>query len=126
MNSKQQTQRVFRSYKDLLVWQKAVQLSLDVYTLIKRFPTNEQFALISQMRRAAVSIAANIAEGYGRDGDKEFANFLRISHGSLTELETQVTIAEGLSYCSEKDCSTITQQLDETGRMLYALRAKLH
>ena len=78
------------------------------------------------MRRAVVSIAANIAEGYGRHGRKEFANFLRISHGSLTELETLLAIAKKLSYCSAAECSTIEQQLDETGRMLYALRASLH
>jgi four helix bundle protein len=115
-----------RSYRNLLVWQKAIDISQAVYTLTKSFPRDEQFALTSQMRRAAVSIAANIAEGYGRNGNKEFASFLRISHGSLTELETLLTIAKKLSYCDEKACSTIEEQLDETGRMLYALRAKLH
>ncbi len=114
------------SYRDLLVWQKAIDISQEIYELTKLFPRDEQFALTSQMRRAAVSIAANIAEGYGRNGNKEFAHFLRISHGSLTELETLLTIAKRLSYCNEKACSTIERQLDETGRMLYALRAKLH
>ena len=115
-----------RSYRDLLVWQKSIVLSRGIYTLTRSFPRDEQFALTSQMRRAVVSIAANIAEGYGRNGNKEFASFLRISQGSLTELETLLTIAKELSYCDDKACSTIEQQLDETGRMLYALRAKLH
>ncbi len=113
------------SYKNLVVWQKAVQLSVEIYTLTKKFPRDEQFALTSQMRRAGVSIPSNIAEGYGRNGRKEFGSFLRISHGSLTELETQLIIANKLSYCSEKECSTIERQMDEIGRMLYALRASL-
>ena len=114
-----------RSYRNLVVWQRAIDISQAVYLLTKSFPKDEQFALTSQMRRAAVSIAANIAEGYGRNGNTEFASFLRISHGSLTELETLLTIAKKLSYCSEERCSTIERQLDETGRMLYALRTKL-
>ncbi|MBI2610647.1 four helix bundle protein [Candidatus Kaiserbacteria bacterium] len=125
MNREQKNLEGSHSYRKLLVWQKAVELSLGVYTLTKKFPKDELFALTSQMRRAGVSVAANIAEGYGRNTPKEFANFLRISHGSLTELETLLTIAKELSYCTEKDCSTIEMQLDETGRMLYALRAKL-
>jgi four helix bundle protein len=113
------------SYRDLTVWQKAVKLSVDVYELTNAFPRDEQFALTSQVRRAAVSIPANIAEGYGRNGQKEFANFLRIAQGSLTELETLLTIAKQLSYCPENNYSTIEEQPREIGRMLYGLRTKL-
>lgn len=113
------------SYKELLVWQKAIQLVVNVYALTKRFPKNEQFALTSQTRRAVVSIPANIAEGYGRNSKNEFSHFLSISHGSLTELETHLLIARQLAYCTDKDCSTIEKQLDEIGRMLYSLRSTL-
>lgn len=77
-----------RSYKDLIVWQKSVKLVSAIYQLTRKFPRFEQFGLASQMQRAAVSIPANIAEGYGRNTKNEYANFLRIAHGSLTELET--------------------------------------
>lgn len=122
MNSEQKTGK---SYRELLVWQKAIVASSEVYKLTKNFPKDEQFALTSQIRRAVVSIAANIAEGYRRDGRKEFAHFLRIAHGSLTELETLITISQEVAYCRAEDCSTIEKQLDEIGRMLYSLRVKL-
>lgn len=113
------------SYRDLRVWQKAVAVAADVYNLTDQFPKSEQFALTSQIRRAVVSIAANIAEGYGRDGSKEFAHFLRIAHGSLTETETLLVIAQNVSYCTQAECSTIEIQLDELGGMLYILRMKV-
>jgi len=122
VNSEQKTGK---SYRELLVWQKAIVASSEVYKLTKNFPKDEQFALTSQIRRAVVSIAANIAEGYRRDGRKEFAHFLRIAHGSLTELETLITISQEVAYCRAEDCSTIEKQLDEIGRMLYSLRVKL-
>lgn len=114
------------SYRDLLVWQKSVELCTLVYSLTKKYPKEELFALTSQTRRASSSVPANIAEGYGRDSKKEFAHFLRIAQGSLTELETLLTIAKNLSYCTGGDCSTIDALANEVGRMLYALRATLH
>jgi len=113
------------SYRDLIVWQKSVQLCTNVYALTKKYPKEELFGLTSQTRRATVSIPANIAEGYGRDGKKEFAHFLTISQGSLTELETLLTISKNLSYCTSEDCSTIDKLANEVGRMLYSLRETL-
>jgi|SRR3989344_1127989 len=113
------------SYRDLVVWQKAVELCTRVYALTKKYPKEELFALTSQIRRAATSVCANIAESYGRNSRKEFAHFLSISQGSLTELETLLTIAKNLSYCTPVDCSTIDKLANEVGRMLYSLRETL-
>ena len=107
------------------MWQKAMDLVVSVYGLTKQYPTDEQFALTSQTRRAVVSVPANIAEGYGRNTRKEYANFLRISAGSLAELETLIAIAEKLAYGKVGECSTIKGQIGEVGRMLYSMRAKL-
>jgi len=114
-----------RSYRDLVVWQKSVELCTLVYALTKRYPKDELFALTSQTRRAVVSISANISEGYGRHSKKEFSHFLSIAQGSLTELETLLTIAKNLSYCTPTDCSTIDALANEVGRMLYAFRTTL-
>ncbi len=114
-----------RSYKDLIVWQKAVELVTDVYRLTKNFPVDEKFALTSQVQRAAVSIPANIAEGNGRGTRKDYGHFLHIAHGSAAELETLLLIARKLAYCDENQCSTIDARLGEIGRMLRALRTKL-
>ena len=121
----QNDKQPIRSFKDLLVWQKAMDLVVSVYGLSKRYPTDEQFALTSQTRRAVISVPANIAEGYGRNTRKEYANFLRISAGSLAELETLIIVAERLSYGTAGERSTITEQIGEIGRMLYSMRAKL-
>jgi four helix bundle protein len=85
-----------RTYHDLLAWQRAVELAKEIYGLTKDFPADERFGLTSQMRRAAVSIASNIAEGASRAGTREFLQFLNVARGSLAELETQFTIAEKL------------------------------
>jgi four helix bundle protein len=84
-----------QSYRDLIVWQKSVELVTDIYRLVVQFPKNEDYCLSAQIRRAAVSIPSNIAEGYGR-GIKDYARFLRIARGSLFELETQLLIASNL------------------------------
>lgn len=114
-----------RSYKDLIVWQKGIELVSTIYLITKKFPVQEQFGLTSQMQRAAVSIPANIAEGYGRNTKNEYANFLRIAHGSLTELETLLLIARKQSYCNEGEFSNIEAMLDELGAMLYRLRERI-
>ena len=114
-----------RSYKDLVVWQKGMELVSRIYLITKRFPAAEQFGLTSQIQRAAVSIPANIAEGYGRNTKNEYANFLRIARGSLTELETLLLIAKQQSYCSENDSSAVEVMLEELGAMLYRLLERI-
>ena len=86
------------SYKDLLIWKKGIVLVVKVYQLTKAFPTEELYALTSQIKRASVSIPSNIAEGYGRNTDKSFSHFFDISRGSLCELETQLIIAKELGF----------------------------
>ena len=88
-------------HKDLHVWQKAMDLVERVYLLTKKFPDEEKYGLISQIRRAAVSVPSNIAEGAGRNGTREFTQFLYIALGSLSELETQIDIASRLNYVQE-------------------------
>lgn len=114
-----------QSYKDLVVWQKGMELVSRIYLITKGFPAAEQFGLTSQIQRAAVSIPANIAEGYGRNTKNEYANFLRIARGSLTELETLLLIAKQQSYCSESDFNSIEVTLKELGAMLYRLRERI-
>ncbi len=92
-----------KNYKDLEVWKESMNLVVNIYELTKAFPSEEKYGLTSQIRRAAVSIPSNIAEGSGRKGTKELIQFLHISLGSLAELETQVEIAFRLDYISEKD-----------------------
>lgn len=112
------------SFKDLIVWQKAMDLSVAVYQITKKFPKEEMFGMTSQMRRAAVSIASNIAEGEGRKSKKEFAHFLGIALGSKAELETQILLCEKVGLL-EKECSKkALSLLDEVGKMLACLKLK--
>jgi four helix bundle protein len=113
------------SYKDLLVWQKSIDITTEVYRVAKMFPPEERFGLASQMQRAAVSVAANIAEGHGRGTRNDYAHFLDMAHGSLAELETLFVIVRKLSYCPSDQCSKIDEQLHEVGKMLGSLRSKL-
>ena len=113
------------SYKDLLVWQKSLVLTVGVYELTKKFPREEIYGLTSQMRRAAASIPANIAEGSTRDYLKEYINFLSIAYGSGAELETFLTVAKELKYISQEELSEPTQRLDEIMPMLNGLIRKL-
>src|SRR3990167_6948793 len=114
-----------KSHKDLIVWQKAVSLSLLVYRLTKDFPQREVYALSSQMRRAAVSIASNIAEGMSRRTRKDFQHFLHMAYGSAAELETQLLIAKQLSFCSESQFQENNSLLSEVSKMLRAMIQKL-
>ena len=114
-----------RSYKDLLVWQKAIDITADAYKITKTFPSEERFGLSSQMQRAAVSIAANIAEGHGRGTRADYAHFLDMANGSVAELETLFIIVRKLAYCSDQQCSKMEGQLHEVGKMLGSLRNKL-
>ncbi|MHB8918536.1 MAG: four helix bundle protein, partial [Desulfocucumaceae bacterium] len=88
------------SYKELEVWQKAITLVIELYKLTKCFPQEERYGLISQIQRAGVSVPANIAEGWGRGSTKEYIQYLRVSRGSLAELETHLIIAQKLNYIS--------------------------
>jgi four helix bundle protein len=97
------------TYRDLLVWQKAKALAVDVYRVTERFPEAELFGLTSQMRRAAVSVASNIAEGQGRGSKPDFAKFLCISRGSLLELETQLEIARELGIGNGDELANVEQ-----------------
>ncbi|HEX3740004.1 MAG TPA: four helix bundle protein [Terriglobales bacterium] len=109
------------SFRDLRVWQQAIELSLSIYSCSAAFPKSELYGLAQQMRRASVSIASNIAEGKGRRSDKEFRQFLFNARGSLLELETQIFIALKLEYISEKQWSDLQSQATQTGRSLAGL-----
>jgi four helix bundle protein len=104
------------SHKDLIVWQRAMQLVVDVYRSTKSFPREETYGLISQMQRAA--IPSNIAEGKGRYSRKELSQFLLNARGSLLELETQIEIARALSYLADRDVEALTSRSSEVGRLL--------
>ena len=114
-----------KSYKDLLVWQKAIDLVVVSYRGTSQFPQSEMYGLISQIRRAASSIPANIAEGYGRGSRKDYAQFLFIAQGSLKELETHFIVSEKLSYLTAAQTAKLLSQTDELGRMLASLIRKL-
>jgi four helix bundle protein len=109
------------TYKDLEVWQAAMQLAVQVYRLTAVFPKDERYGLTSQMRRAAVSVPSNIAEGKGRASDKELIHFLCNSRGSLFEIETQLTIGEQLGYSTANECNAARQEIARIGQMLNGL-----
>lgn len=106
-----------KSYRDLIVWQRAMDLAEAVYGASSSWPESERFGLISQVRRAAVSIPSNIAEGHGRRADPEFRYFLGIAHGSLCELETCFALAERLKL-SKRSAEDVTALSSEVGRLL--------
>ncbi len=114
-----------QSYRELIVWQKSIDLVAEVYDIVKFFPKEEIYALSSQVRRAAVSIPSNIAEGHNRNYDKEFVHFLCIARGSLGELETQLFIAKRLNYISEEQVNKLLTDCYEIGKMLNALIKKI-
>ncbi len=109
------------SHKDLIVWQKSYKLSLLVYSITKKFPKEEMFGLVSQMRRAAISIPSNIAEGNTRFSKKDNAHFMRIAYGSACELDTQLSISKDLKYFSEKEYTEVISLLSEVMKMLYKM-----
>ncbi|OQB05619.1 MAG: hypothetical protein BWY19_00888 [bacterium ADurb.Bin212] len=116
---------MIQSYKDLVVWQKAVSLVEAVYRSTESFPKEEVFGLISQMRRSAISIPSNIAEGSSRGTRKDYCQFLRISLGSCSELETQVIIAEKLKFMDFSKSAKLLQQLNEIMKILNTIIKKL-
>ena len=114
-----------RGYKDLLVWRKSINLVKEIYQLTKPFPSDERFGLISQMRRAAVSIPSNIAEGQARRTTGEFIQFVSQAEGSLAELDTQLVLAEELGYAKTTQVTPAADLIAELKRMLNALRRAL-
>jgi len=109
------------SYKDLIAWQKGMQLVAAIYDATEGFPSHEQFGLVSQLRRAAVSVPSNIAEGKAHYSNRDFVRFLRLARGSLAEIETQVLIAQQRSYLTTATTAHLSQQLDELSRILSGL-----
>ena len=114
-----------QSYKDLNVWQKGIELAKLIYTLTTRFPAEEKFGLISQMRRAAVSIPSNIAEGQARHTTGEFIQFISHAEGSVAELNTQLILAIELKFCSAQSAAQLSELMEHLRRMLNGLRRKL-
>ena len=112
-------------YKDLLVWRKGIELVKEIYRMTKPFPADERFGLVSQMRRAAVSIPSNIAEGQARKTTGEFVQFLSQAEGSLAELDTQLILAVELGYSNTTQVASATGLVSELKRMLNALRRVL-
>ena len=116
------TRGEIRGFKDLEVWQVAMKLVRECYQLTILFPDTERFGLTNQLRRAAVSIPSNIAEGHGRGTPKSFLNFLWIANGSLAEVETQILLAVDLKFVSSAQASGILALIPQVGRMLTGLR----
>lgn len=112
-------------YKELTVWKLAVELATDVYKITAQFPAEEKFGLQSQIRRSAVSIASNIAEGAGRNSNGEFKQFLGIAYGSAYELETQFLISRNLALVSDKEINQVVEKLESIQKMIYKLKGNM-
>ena len=112
-----------KGHRDLVVWQKAMTLVTDIYHATSGFPKEERYGLTSQIRRSAVSVPSNLAEGHGRNSKKELHQFVGHARGSLTELETQIEIAVNLGYLSESIGADLLTRASEIARMLNGLRA---
>ena len=112
-------------YKDLVCWKKSYQFVLAVYKVTKKYPKDELFGLVTQMRRAASSIPANIAEGSMRQSPKEFQQFVRIARGSMAEMEVWIKLSFDLQYIDPQDFKNLSTQCDEVGRLLSGLQKSL-
>ncbi|NMA66370.1 MAG: four helix bundle protein [Clostridiaceae bacterium] len=116
---------MIKDFKDLIVWQKAMELVVEVYNLVKKLPKEELFALSDQMRRSAISIPSNIAEGQGRNSTKEYIYFLSIAKGSKSELETQLLLCSKINYLKNSEIETAINLIHEIGKMLNTLQKSL-
>jgi four helix bundle protein len=116
---------VGQHFKDLIAWQKAMDLVEHIYRLTEAFPSRENYGLTNQFRRAAVSVASNIAEGQARYSKREFQHFLRVARGSLAEIETQVLIARRLGYVGQETCDQCVGEIEELGRIVAGLISSL-
>jgi four helix bundle protein len=114
-----------RSYKDLLVWQKGIELAKIIYRLTRTFPSEEKFGLVAQMRRAAVSIPSNLAEGQARRTTGEFVQFISHAKGSAAELDTQLILSIELMFCTDANTEAAFRLINELRKMLNVLRRKL-
>jgi four helix bundle protein len=114
-----------RNYRDLIVWQKSVKLVTDIYDITKAFPKDELFGLTSQIRRSAISIPSNIAEGYGRNSTGDYKRFLQIAVGSLYEMQTQLEIAYNLEYIAKDVFDEKFEKCIEIDKMSYSLIQKI-
>ena len=109
-------------YKDLIVWQRSMELAEEVYRLVKKLPKEELFALSDQIRRAVISIPSNIAEGYERNSTKEYIHFLSIAKGSKAELETQLLLCTKIHYLNNSDIEKSISLIQEIGKMIHSLQ----
>ena len=125
MVSEQESVAMVQSFRDLLVWQKAIRLTVQIYELTKAFPREEIYGLTSQMRRSAVSIPSNIAEGTGRSGAPELKHFLSMARASNCELQTQLIIARELSLGDKDRIKSAEDLTHEVGKMIFAMMQKL-
>lgn len=117
--------KITQSYRDLIVWQKGIDLVKKIYLITQKFPEEEKYGLVSQMRRAAISIPSNIAEGQARRTTGEFIQFISIAEGSTAELDTQIIVGIELNYIPKEQVQDIFALLSEIKKMLNALRRKL-
>jgi four helix bundle protein len=115
-----------KSHKDLLVWQRSMDLVETVYRVTAKLPAVEQWGLIGQMRRAAISVPSNIAEGYGRQATGEYRHHLSFARGSLMELETQVLLCHRLGFLGSKEIESILDDIQQLSKMLSSLISKIH
>ncbi|MDJ1174362.1 four helix bundle protein [Roseofilum capinflatum] len=115
-----------KDFKDLMIWQKGMDIAEKCYYLTQNFPREERYVMVDQIRRAAASIPANIAEGYGRRSRGDYARFLNIAQGSINELQTHLILSERVDLCTNKDIETILSLLQEETRMIAALIKKLN
>jgi four helix bundle protein len=116
---------VAKDFRDLIIWQRAHVLALEVYRVTDGFPNVEQFGLTNQLRRAAVSVPSNIAEGFERNSAKDFSHFLVISRGSLSEIKAQLLLAKDLLYLPPQECEQLCSEATEIHKMLNSFKATL-
>jgi four helix bundle protein len=125
VTSDEQVKSKTRGYRDLVVWQIGIILAREIYLLTKKLPADEKFGLVSQMRRAAVSVPSNIAEGQARHTTGEFIQFISHAEGSVAELDTQLTLCQDLKLLNSKETTNAANLVEELRRMLNGLRRKL-
>jgi four helix bundle protein len=114
-----------KSFRELVVWQRAMELATILYKLTQKFPREEMYGLVAQLRRAGVSVASNIAEGYGRGTRGEYRNFLGMARGSALEIETQLAIARRLGFANEREITQAESLAEETSKMLWTIAHRL-
>jgi len=112
-------------YRDLIVWQKSMQICKTIYAYTETFPKSQQFVLVGQMQRAAISIPSNIAEGYNRQYTKEYKQFLSIAYGSVGELETQILLAKELGFLTDIQVNSLLSNITEVAKMLHVMIQKM-